>query len=450
MKLTYRCFVAAIIIAFLLATNAWGQDKQTPKADDDGVAKVEVGAQYSVLRLSVPDPLVAGATREVAAGARVTYNLSKRFSLEAEAQFFPFRVSQDTYVTGGRLFQTQFGVKAGRRFRRFGLFARARPGFVTFGETGTPKLGQSFVGFDGRRFFTVDFITERKTHFSLDLGGAVELYASRRLFARFDVGDTMIRYGKHKEIIFDVIPDPIFEAAASTGHNLQFSAGVGFRLGSRGGGGASASTTTGGGPLSKATRFEAGAQFTALSFSPIRQLFGDVVIAPEPRTTTQLGFGGRFTYNLTGHLAVEAETNLLPRKQFLAAGASGRVTQGLFGVKAGKRFGSFGVFAKARPGFASFASSIRQVGTRPFTFDGRQFVAGVFEFGRRTFFSADVGGVVELYVSRRWLLRFDAGDTVIHYGRRSIPSFFVNPAILAAPPETRHNFQFSSGAAFRF
>jgi hypothetical protein len=452
MKLTSHSFVALVFIASLFAAGARAQDKRAPRADDDGVAKVEVGAQYSMLRLKVPDPFFTGATQEVAAGARATYNLSKHFSLEAEADFFPFRVSQDTYVTGGRLFQMQFGVKAGRRFRRFGLFARARPGFVTFGETALPKLGQSFIGVGGQRFFTVDFVTERKTHLSLDLGGAVEVYTSRRVFARFDAGDTLIRYGKHKEVITGVgITDPIFEAAASTSHNLQFSAGVGVRLGPRGGDNGSASAAAKGGARpSEATRFEAGAQFTSLSFRPIRQIFSDVIIAPDPRTTTELGFGGRFTYNLTGHLAVEAETNLLPREQFLATGASGRVTQGLFGAKVGKRFRRFGLFAKGRPGFVSFGSSLKLVGTHPFNFSGRQFLAGDFEVGRRTFFSTDVGGVFELYPSRRWLLRFDAGDTVIHYGQRAVNTHFVNPAFITTPPETHHNFQFSSGAAFRF
>lgn len=444
MRLTYRLFVAAVFVASLLAAGARAQDKQAPKADEESVPKFEVGGQYSKLRFENSDPSPIAA-------AFVTYNFTKHLSVEAEAYFYPFKIGQD-YLTGGRPFQLQAGLKAGKRFRRFALYAKARPGFITFGETVTPKLGQSFTAFDGRQFFLVDFVTERKTHFSLDLGGVVEYHASRRVFARFDAGDTLIRYGRHKEIVFDFVPDPTFEAPARTHLYPQFSVGVGVRLGPLGGekDGASSAATKGGARRSRATRFEVGAQFTSLSFSPIRQLFGDVIIGPEPLTTTQLGFGGRLTYNLTGNFAVEAETNFLPRRLFLASGASGRVTQGLFGVKAGKRFGSFGLFAKARPGFVSFGSSLKQVGTQPFTFDGRQFFAGVFEDGRRTFFATDVGGVVELYASRHWLLRFDAGDTVIRYGRRSVPSFFVNPAILVATPETHHNFQFSSGATFRF
>src|SRR5205085_2037914 len=131
------------------------------------------------------------------------------------------------------------------------------------------------------------------------------------------------------------------------------------------------------------------------------------------------------------------------------AGVSGRVTQGQFGVKVGGRFGGFGIFAKARPGFVSFGDSLKLVRIIPFTFEGHQHSAGVFEEGRRTFFSADVGGVIELYATRRWLLRFDAGDTVIHYGERSIQDIEAS-AVSTRSPETHHNFQFSSGVSFRF
>jgi hypothetical protein len=315
------------------------------------------------------------------------------------------------------------------------------------------RRGELLVASDGREFFDLDFITERKTHFSLDVGGVVEVYAARRLFARFDAGDTIIRYGSYRDADFSVeMTDPTFEVRPRTRHHLQFGAGVGVRLGALGGDDEdrAAATAPRVRPRSAATRFEAGAQFTSLSFSPIRGLNDDTFIVNPPQPETELGFGGRFTYNPTGYLAFEAETNLLPRRFAVAVGASGRVTQGQFGVKAGKRFRSFGVFAKARPGFVSFSSSLKLVGTRPTTFIGRPVIEGIFEVGRRTFFSTDVGGVFELYASRRWLLRFDGGDTVIRYGERHLNNRFTTPLILTAPPETSHNFQFSTGVSFRF
>ena len=154
---------AAVILALSLAGAARAQEKQTPGAGDESAPKAEAGAQYSKIRFgdAEPSPAFAGF---------VTYNLTGHLAVDASAYFFPFKLSED-YLVGGRPFQLQAGIRAGKRFRRFGLFAKARPGFVTFGETVTPKLGQSFIGVDGRPFFPIDFITERKTHFSLDLGG---------------------------------------------------------------------------------------------------------------------------------------------------------------------------------------------------------------------------------------------------------------------------------------
>jgi hypothetical protein len=449
--------VRALICASLLCGAAGAQGQTAPKADgqQDGetsVPKVEIGGQYSQLRFAEFPAFFVRYRPSLAVGGRVTYNLTAHLAIEAEANFFPLKVNGENLVSIGRPFQAQFGVKAGKRLRRFGLFVKARPGFVSFSEGVTVRRGELRDVFDGREFFNVDFITDRKTHLSFDMGGVVEVYASRRLFARFDAGDTIIRYGSHRGVDFSVdVPDPTFPVGPQTRHHLQFGAGVGVRLGAVGGDDEERAPATAprARPRSAATRFEAGAQFTTLIFSPISQLFDRPVIDMSP-TETELGFGGRFTYNLTGYLAFEAETNLLPRRLVLAVGASGRVTQGQFGVKAGKRFRSFGVFAKARPGFVSFGSSFKLVGTHPTTRFGRPAVEGIFEVGRRTFFSTDVGGVLELYPSRRWLLRFDGGDTVIRYGERHINNRFFIPLILTAPPETRHNFQFSTGVGFRF
>ena len=68
------------------------------------------------------------------------------------------------------------------------------------------------------------------------VGGVVEFYPSRRIVTRFDVGDTVIRYGVYREAAALVCAlsfpctTQLFERAAETRHNLQLSAGVGFRF----------------------------------------------------------------------------------------------------------------------------------------------------------------------------------------------------------------------------
>jgi hypothetical protein len=72
----------------------------------------------------------------------------------------------------------------------------------------------------------------------------------------------------------------------------------------------------------------------------------------------------------------------------------------------------------------------------------------------RTFFAADVGGVVEYYPTRRVILRVDAGDTIVRF-RESGPVIFPptgtfpgSSAITVA--DTTHNFQMTFGIGFRF
>jgi hypothetical protein len=119
--------------------------------------------------------------------------------------------------------------------------------------------------------------------------------------------------------------------------------------------------------------------------------------------------------------------------------------QGLFGVKAGRRWEKFGLFAKARPGFVSFSRGRIEPdpvqSTPPFI---------VFDEERATHFAADVGGVLELYVTRRWVARFDVGDTMIRYGEQNVSVPSAPPAIFLLPKELRHNLQVNAGIGFRF
>lgn len=180
-------------------------------------------------------------------------------------------------------------------------------------------------------------------------------------------------------------------------------------------------------------RFEVGAQFTSLTTS------GD-----------QAGFGGRFTVNLNRNVALEAEGNFFPRETF-----TGRTTQGLFGVKIGKRYEKFGVFGKARPGFVRRSAGRYEYFLRPNAVVGDPFP---FDFRTRaeTSFALDAGGVFEFYPTKKIVTRFDFGDTIIITPARTVqvPSF-VNgntPAIQSFRLSTRttHNFQFSAGVGFRF
>ena len=138
---------------------------------------------------------------------------------------------------------------------------------------------------------------------------------------------------------------------------------------------------------------------------------------------TDLGFGwgagGRYTYNLNRYIAVDSEVDF-----FLPDEGPAYATQGLFGIKAGKRIKRVGVFAKVRPGFQT------------------NFVVNEREQAR---FALDVGGVVEFYPDRHVVLRFDAGDVIIPFGNN-----LVGPGLIAQRLGTTHNFQCSLGFGIRF
>lgn len=190
-------------------------------------------------------------------------------------------------------------------------------------------------------------------------------------------------------------------------------------------------------------KFEVGAQFSSLS------------INKGGETRTEPGFGGRFTYNVTDNFALEAEGNFFPKNdRFIAFRTGGRAVEGLFGLKIGKRYKRFGIFAKARPGFISFSQGIGEFILTGTTTDPSS--AFDVRIKRLTHFAADIGGVLEFYPSRRVFTRLDLGDTIIHYGQTTVTTFgltpggTVTPFPITIPSETTHNFQFSAGVGFRF
>lgn len=131
------------------------------------------------------------------------------------------------------------------------------------------------------------------------------------------------------------------------------------------------------------------------------------------------GAGGRFTYNLNNYIALDNEVNF-----FLPDEGPAYATQGLFGIKAGKRTKYVGIFAKARPGFQT-----------NFVVSGRE----------QARFALDVGAVAEFYPNRHVVLRFDAGDVIIPFGNN-----VVGQGLFAQRLGTTHNLQYSLGVGIRF
>ena len=428
LKLSFAiCFLALCVFT----ANVNSARAQTPPP------KFEFGTHFSVMHFSDLDFTDPGF------GFRLTYNVNKHLALEAEGNIFP-RDPQDYFKAfkGSHKTQALFGIKAGKRGRRFGFFGKVRPGFINFSNFyGSFQIGDP----------TPPKFEFKQTDFALDAGGVVEYYTSPRTFIRVDAGDTIIHSSSDQKIELANGSDSsrgdfvIRSVKRGTSHNLQLNIGLGFRLFNNA---ESAEPVV---SRSKLPNYEIGVQFGSLSINPHSPICFAVCVG-GPIRHTEPGGGLRFTYNLNSNVAVEAEGNLFPRDPFVFSllVPHGRMAQAQFGPKIGKRFAEMGVFGKFRPGFVSFSRVSYLISSRVIDFFDRQFTVGTFGEQKRRFFSTDVGGVFEFYASRNVVARVDLGDTIIRYGEIFVPSFILSQNITRVAPETRHNFQFTAGVGFRF
>lgn len=163
--------------------------------------------------------------------------------------------------------------------------------------------------------------------------------------------------------------------------------------------------------------------------------------APDNLVPTQFELGGRFTWNWLPHLSLEGEYDSALKSPFDASEfEGGYFSQALFGVKSGIRRKTWGVFGTFKPGFIHYTEAIASVTSSP----------GSIVFTRAPLRDAsyDLGGGAEFFLSRHWLVRYDAGVLFVHEGNRSFASN-GQPATIAAFTR-KNNFESQISVAFRF
>jgi hypothetical protein len=122
-------------------------------------------------------------------------------------------------------------------------------------------------------------------------------------------------------------------------------------------------------------------------------------------TATDVGLGGRFTYNFSPSFAIESEidsylTHIHGGQRWLQFG--GRANLAVLGAKAGIRKRDYGLFLKVRPGVLSF---------------GNAAVYGSSSATKRiTHAALDLGVASEFYPTARTILRVDIGTLLVRYG----------------------------------
>ena len=185
---------AAISLLLVCVSTAQAQEKNP---------KYEFGIHYSALNVSEKSDTDSGL------GVRFTYNFNDYLGVEAETTYF----GNMREGSEGNERQGLFGVRAGKRNSRYGIFAKARPGLTRFYSLGNPA--------------DPTFFNQDRTRFTMDVGGVFEYYLHRNVAVRVDAGDTMVRFKTGD--FFRQGFDRVF-VQKRLSHNLQINIGVALRF----------------------------------------------------------------------------------------------------------------------------------------------------------------------------------------------------------------------------
>ena len=374
-------------------------------------SRFEVGGQFSLIRLLDSS---SSAQSHLGFGGRLDINLTRRLAFESQLDFFPPSASPFLQSRGGRALQALFGIRGKvLQSRHFAVYGLLRPGLIHFEKV---AIFSSTL--------PLTFTTRPATYFLLNLGGGIEFYPSPRLIARFEISGNPYRIPNFTE----QVASGFVSAPGQITDHFGISVGVGYRLGALHENAREA-------PVSG--KLEFGPQFTAMVIQREGALDG---VRTEP------GIGGFVSYEVFRFFYADSAVNFFPRDtNSSGVHDGGRIFQGLFGLKGGIRRDRIGVFGKVRPGFNSYSRALTAI---------QQTSAGpppLFKnlFDRSTNFVLDLGGVVEIYPTRRTTLRFDLGDTHVYFATKSFVS--PNGTVTSVPGGQRlHTMVFSVGYAWRF
>ncbi|MBI4478026.1 MAG: hypothetical protein HY654_12685 [Acidobacteria bacterium] len=185
----------------------------TPASAQPNPGRFEIGGQMVGTTLRQFDD------RDLGLGGRFAWRPVDLLGIEAELNVYPSDFP-DRFPFSRSRTEALFGMTVGPTLGRVRPFARARPGFVVFGEAPRP--------FPCIAIFPPPLpcrLAAGERVFAFDIGGGIEFTAARNVFVRFDAGDRVLRY-----------PGPSFDADrrvrsdAFFTHDFRFAAGAGLRF----------------------------------------------------------------------------------------------------------------------------------------------------------------------------------------------------------------------------
>ena len=159
--------------------------------------------------------------------------------------------------------------------------------------------------------------------------------------------------------------------------------------------------------------------------------------------STELGIGGRISWQPIATIGIEAEVDLYPA-DFPGDGVpfSTARLEGLLGVTAGPRFGRARPFAKIRAGALRYSpptAGFACIAIFPPPLNCLMAAGGTRSI-------VDIGGGMEVFTGSRSFLRIDAGDRMV---RLPAPTL-VNGFTLRDAAFFSHDFRLSVGGGLRF
>lgn len=377
----------------------------TPSLPAQDFTRTEFGAESStVFNNRFLEKLDTGA------GGRFTYNFTPSLALETAADYYPTNAGQSSvsFQDGGAAISAFAGLKAGIRRRHLGVFFKARPGIISFSDAAASSSAISPI-----------LTTTRKTHAALDMGGVLEFYPWARMILRVDAGGLLVRNGD--AVLASNSFGTTAQSLGSINNPFHLAFGVGYRI---------ATLQQRQEAVPAPSKYQFGIQYSLQSLERSFDIVRD-----------ESSVGGWFTYELGKGFALDASANYFPR-ELHAAGLQegGQIIQAVAGVRWGIRRDRWGVFAKFRPGV--------QIYTLTAGFDTRQLFDPNQPLPSMANLAFDEGGIFEVYTSKHTMLRFDAGNTVIHFRQRTFLDDSGNP--FKVPGSTKPSIQLTAGFGFRF
>lgn len=176
--------------------------------------RFEVGPVFSEYHAPALSRAVTG---QLQLGGRFTWNWLPHLSFEGEYASSLKKPGAESQNDGGYFSQALFGVKSGFRWQRWGIFAKFRPGFVSYSGAIT-SANQGSV--------TTPVTFGRLNEAAYDLGGGAEFILSRHWLFRYDASDLITHVGNRPFLLngqqLTFLP--------ITTHNFETEVSVAFRF----------------------------------------------------------------------------------------------------------------------------------------------------------------------------------------------------------------------------